>query len=111
MSTFTGAERLEILGYEILHLISKGYKEDFDTIIKHLEDGTLMSYFVEKYKSELSVVSYDSPYDLNEWEKVLDEYSYLGFHHDVIRKMGIVNKDDGLLVLVFVILEIVSNRK
>ena len=52
----------------------------------------------------------NSPYDFNEWEKVLDEYSYLDFHHDAVRKMGIVNKEDGLLVLLSIILELASKQ-
>ncbi len=113
MSNFKGAERLEMLGYDIIHLISHGYKENFDTIIEKLEQGSLLEYLLDKYSEELCFISFDtnSPYDPNEWEKVLDEYSYIEFHHNAERKMGIENKEDGLLVLLNIILEIVSNRK
>ena len=77
VSMFSGADRIEMLGYDIIHLISHGCKEDFNTIIEKLEQGSLMEYLFGKYNTELCFVSFDknSPYDPNEWEKVLDEYS------------------------------------
>lgn len=112
MSYFKGEERIELLGYDIIHLVSAGYKENFDDIIVQLEKGTLLTYLYEKYKKELFILTFDknSPYNFNEWEKVLDEYSYLEFNHDVVRKMGIVNKNDGLLVLLSIILELATKQ-
>lgn len=112
MSMFKGKERIQMLGYDIIHLISVGYKENFDDIIDHLDKGSLLTYLYEKYKDDLCILTLDadSPYDFNEWEKVLDEHSYLEFHHDVVRKMGIVNKEDGLLVLLSIILELASEQ-
>jgi len=112
MSNFKGKERIEMLGYDIIHLISAGHKENFDDIISQLENGSLMSYLYNKYKDELAILTLDtsSPYDHNEWEKALDEFSYMEFHHNVVRKMGIENKDDGLLVLLSIILELASQQ-
>ena len=113
MSIFSGSDRIEMLGYDIIHLISLGYKEDFSVIIEKLEHGSLINYLYEKYRDDLCFVSFekDSPYNPLEWEKVLDEYSYLDFHHDVVRKMGIENKSDGLLVILNIILDLVATRK
>jgi len=112
MSTFKGKERIEMLGYDIIHLVSAGYKENFDDIVNHLDEGNLLEYLYQKYKDNLCILTLNanSPYDFNEWEKVLDEYSYLEFHHDAVRKMGIVNKEDGLLVLLSIILELASKQ-
>ena len=112
MSNFKGKERIEMLGYDVIHLISAGHKENFDDIISQLDKGLLMPYLYNKYKGELAILTLDSssPYDYNEWEKVLDEFSYMEFHHDVVRKMGIENKDDGLLVLLSIILQLASTK-
>ena len=112
MSNFRGKERIEMLGYDVIHLISAGHKENFDDIISQLDKGSLMPYLYNKYKGELAILTLDSssPYDYNEWEKVLDEFSYMEFHHDVVRKMGIENKDDGLLVLLSIILQLASTK-
>ena len=110
MSMFKGKERIQMLGFDIIHLVSAGYKENFDDIVNCLDKGNLLTYLYEKYKDNLAflTLSADSPYDFNEWEKVLDEYSYLEFHHDAVRKMGITNKEDGLLVLLSIILDLAS---
>ena len=112
MSNFGGKERIEMLGYDVIHLISAGHKENFDDIISQLDKGSLMPYLYNKYKGELAILTLDSssPYDYNEWEKVLDEFSYMEFNHDVVRKMGIENKDDGLLVLLSIILQLASTK-
>lgn len=72
----------------------------------------VVHYLVDKYGDKMSVVNYGCPYDLDEWEKVLYDYSYMTFGHDVQRKLGIQNQEtDGLLMLVAVILEEVSGRR
>ncbi len=113
MSVFKGNERLEILGYELYHLISIGKKESVDDIINKISEGNVVHYISEKYKDEIaSNLAGECPYDINEWEKVLEPYGYITRGHNVIRKMGIMNEDDGLLVLSFLILEeLATNRK
>lgn len=67
---------------------------------------------MEKYEKEMYLVCEGCSYNLNDWEKVLGQYSYMTFGHDIRRKMGIVNEEkDGLLVLLNIILAEVSSRK
>ncbi|MEG2081550.1 MAG: hypothetical protein RRZ68_08365, partial [Oscillospiraceae bacterium] len=82
-------------------------------IIDKMNSGSLISYLIEKHGSDFASISSspESPYDINEWEKVLDEYGYMTFGHDVSRKMGIQNTNDGLLMLLSIILEEVSKRQ
>ena len=112
MSIFKGKGRVEMLGFDIIHLISSGFTESFDDIISHFEQSNLLPYLHEKYKDYLNILTYgvNSPYDFDEWEKVLDEYSYMTYHHDAVRKWGITKKDDGLLLLLGIILELASNQ-
>lgn len=110
-SVFKGSERIEILGYNLYHLISIGKKENVDFLISKLGEGKIVQYITDKYKEHLSndFSSINSPYDINEWEKVLEPFSYLTRGHDVTRKMGIMNEDDGLLMLSFIITEILAD--
>lgn len=105
-------DRLEMLAYDVLALISSGKKENVDTIIRHFEDGDIVHYLVNKYKGQMVLVYENCPYDLDEWEKVFAQYSYLEFGHDVRGKMGYDNKEsDGFLVLLNVIIQEISTRK
>lgn len=108
----TWNDRLEMLGYDIIALISDGKKESVNEIIKHFEESNVVHYLMKKYEKEMFIVCEECPYNLNDWEKVLGQYSYMTFGHDVSRKMGIVNEEtDGLLMLLNIILDEVSSRK
>lgn len=107
-----GSDRIEMLGYDLFEVISEGETESVDVVIKHLEDADLVHYLLDKYKDHFSLVCEGCPYDLNEWEEVFKSYSYLTFGHDISRKMGIRNREkDGLLVVMYIILQEVSERK
>lgn len=107
-----GSDRIEMLGYDVLSIISDGKTESVDVVIKHLEDADLVHYLVDKYKESFNLVYEGCPYDLDEWEKVFAPYSYLTFGHDVSRKMGLCNQEkDGLLVIMNIILQEISERK
>lgn len=107
-----GSDRLEFFGYEIISLISSGETESVEKVIQTLWESNTVHYILEKYKDKIVWLSGNTLYDLNEWEKVLNQYSYITFNSDVRRKMGIYNKDtDGLLVLINIILQEISERK
>lgn len=107
-----GSDRIEMLGYDLLTVISEGKTESVDVVIKHLEDADLVHYLIDKYKDFFSLAYEGCPYNLDEWEKVFEQYSYLTFGHDVSRKMGLCNQEkDGLLVVMNIILQEISERK
>ena len=104
-------DRIEMLGYDILSLISEGKTESVNVMINHLENRDVVHYLVEKYKGQMALVYEGCPYDLDEWEQVFAQYSYLTFGHDVTRKMGLYNEEaDGFLVLMNIILQEVAER-
>ena len=106
-----GSDRIEMLGYDLIPVISEGKTESVDTIIEHLENADLVHYLMNKYKDDFSIVREGCVYDLNEWEKVFEQYSYITFGHDVSRKMGLYNREkDGLLVVMTIILQEVAER-
>ena len=41
-----GSDRIEMLGYDLLTVISEGKTESVDVVIKHLGDADLVHYFI-----------------------------------------------------------------
>lgn len=109
---YSGSGSIEYLGYEIISLISRGFKEDVDEIIEQMENKQIVHYILSKYKDDLMVLQEKSDYNYSDWEEIFYQHSYITFNSDVSRKMGIVNREtDGLLVLLQIILETVSQRE
>ena len=107
---YSGSGSIEYLGYEIISLISRGFKEDVDEIIEQMENK---HYILSKYKDDLMVLQEgSSTYNYSDWEEIFYQKSYITFNSDVSRKMGIVNREaDGLLVLLQIILETIAQRE
>ena len=47
---YTGVDRLEVLGFEIIDLVSCGYKETISEIENQIENESIVQYIREKYK-------------------------------------------------------------
>ncbi len=108
---FTGVDRLELLGYEIIALISRGYKETITEIERQMEKENILQYVREKYAGELfNPFSDDAQYNYTDWNKALGKYSGW-IEGQERRKYGIENEEDGLLLLLALILELVANRE
>ena len=108
---FTGVDRLELLGYEIIALISRGRKETISDIEKQMENENILQYIREKYADELfNPFSDNSQYKYEDWNKALAKYSGW-IEGQERRKYGIESEDDGLLLLLALILELVANRE
>lgn len=109
---YEGSGSIEYLGYEIISLISRGYKEDVDEIISKMEEGKVVHYILDKYQDQLRLLKDNDLYNYNDWEKIFGQQSYITFNSNVSRKMEIVNREtDGLLVLLQIILETVAQRE
>ena len=108
---YTGVDRLELLGFEIIDLVSCGYKETISEIENQIESESIVQYIREKYKDNLSnTFSANMPYNYADWNKALAKYSGW-IRGRERRKYGIENEDDGLLLLLAFILELVANRE
>lgn len=110
---YSGSGSIEYLGYEIIFLISRGFKEDVDEIIEQMENKQVVHYILSKYKDDLMALQEKSSiYSYSDWEEIFYQRSCITFNSDVSRKMGIVNREtDGLLVLLQIILETVAQRE
>ena len=108
---YTGVDRLALLGFEIIDLVSCGYKETISEIENQIESESIVQYIREKYKDNLSNTFSDNmPYNYADWNKALAKYSGW-IRGRERRKYGIENEDDGLLLLLAFILELVANRE
>ena len=108
---YTGVDRLELLGFEIIDLVSCGYKEAISEIENQIENENIVQYIREKYKDNLSNTFSDNmPYNYADWNKALAKYSGW-IRGRERRKYGIENEDDGLLLLLAFVLELVANRE
>lgn len=110
---YSGSGSIEYLGYEIISLISRGFKEDVDEIIEQMENKQVVHYILSKYKDDhMALQEKSSIYSYSDWEEIFYQRSCITFNSDVSRKMGIVNREtDGLLVLLQIILETVAQRE
>ena len=73
---YTGVDRLELLGFEIIDLVSCGYKETISEIETQIENENILQYIREKYKDNLSNTFSDNmPYNYADWNKALAKYS------------------------------------
>ena len=83
---------------QILHLISIGKKENLETIEQHMYDGDLIEYIFNKYSDDFYV-----PFDNNIYDnKTLNSFfqKYVGgIEGNEDRKYGIMNNEDGLLII------------
>lgn len=108
MSRFEGVERIFLLAYDIIALISKGEKESVSEIMGNISEEKVVKELYSKYPNSFKL-SNEEIYDPNEWDAVLKEYHYLS--NSDIEDMGIVNDNDGLLLLLRIILgEIVEKN-
>lgn len=105
---FNGVERIKLLGFEIIALIAKDHKESIATIENEIDKCNVVRYLYGKYRNDFYITLDDnSPYNVDDWEKALGDYSgYVQGNES--RKYGITNADDGLLLLMALVLDLVE---
>lgn len=107
---FNGTERIQIFGFELIALIAQGKTEDIDTIETQIENENIVRYIRDKYKNDMSnTFEEDCPYNIDDWNKEFSEFSAYVKGNER-RKWGIVNREDGLLLLLALTLELVSSK-
>ncbi len=96
---------------EIIALISKGYKETIEEIENNMYKGNLVNYLYDKYEKHFDFdFGKNSIYDINLFnEFFFDMSSYVNGNEK--RKYGIVNENDGLLLVVAIILDFFKMSK
>ena len=107
---FNGTDRLQLFGLEIIALISQGKVETIEEIEKHIDNCDLVQYVRDKYHDDMfNTFEEDCPYNLDDWNKAFSEYSgYIQGNER--RKYGICNDNEGLLLVVALVLDMVSSK-
>ena len=107
---FNDTDRLQLLGLEVIALISQGKIETIEDIEKHIDEGDLIHYIREKYHDDMfNTFEDDCPYNLDDWNKAFLGYSgYIQGNER--RKYGICNDDEGLLLIVALVLDLVASK-
>ena len=89
---------------QILHLISIGKTEKMETIEQHMFNGDLIEYVFNKYRDDFYV-----PFDNNTYDnKTLNSFfqnHVEGIEGNEDRKYGIINEEDGFLIILVIISE------
>lgn len=101
--------KMGLFQLNICHLISIGKIETFYEIETHISNGDLIDYLAQKYKGSLL----DPQIELDEYAKPLNKYfsDYDGYiQGNEARKYGIMNTDDGFLLLLALISDIISKE-
>ena len=106
---FNGAERINLLAQELVSQISMGKKETVKEIIAQMGNKSVVRYLYKKYRSNwLLSLDDDCPYNVDDWEELFFRFSNIT-EYDALRKWGIHHKDDGLLLLLSLTLEILRD--
>lgn len=105
---FEGTERIELLADDIIALIADGKKELIDTVLEKIQERNLIHYLMDKYS--MFLINKECPYDITAWENALGKYEYMEKHHDVERKCGITNDNDGLLLIMYLIIQVLAEQ-
>jgi len=94
---------LDVLGYEIIALISRGSIETISQVEKELDEGNLVTYLNRKYRGDFMPNFEDGTYDIEELNKFFLDFSgYVQGNES--RKYGIVREDDGLLLVLALVM-------
>lgn len=106
---FSGLSRIDTFAQRIIALISLGKKETISDIVQKMSDKKVIEYLITKYSTDIGFTVADFPYDIEAWENALNELSYIT-PNDADRKWGVVNENEGLLLLVSLILEVLRKE-
>ena len=107
---FNGLDRIDLFAQEIITQISLGHKETITQIVEEMDRKHVVRYLYEKYKDDWFLSLDDRcPYNVDDWEEIYSQYAYIS-SNDARRKWGIVNEEDGLLLLVSLTFEALREK-
>lgn len=108
---FEGLHGIKNLAFDVLALIASGEKETIKKIEEEIGKDSIINYLQEKYSDSIMIqLGKDCIYDLKAWNKNFSSYS--GWvEGNESRKFGITNEDDGLLLLLGLIIDTLKDAE
>lgn len=94
---------------QVVSLISSGEKEKLSIIEKHFGENDVVEYIFNKYQDKFSIKFDNSTYNNSAINKYFFDYDgYIQGNEN--RKYGIINEDDGLLLILSLIFDKVERE-
>ncbi|WMJ81236.1 hypothetical protein RBU49_02990 [Clostridium sp. MB40-C1] len=94
---------IDVLAFEIIALISNGNTETITKVEEELDNNNLVTYLSTKYKENFMVDFVNGAYDIEELNQYFADFSgYIQGNES--RKFGITNENNGLLLIVGLII-------
>ena len=93
----------------LVELVGSGVKESITTIEKHIDDNDIVEFLSQKYDDILSIKFDNSIYDNKAINKYFSNYSGVVDGNES-RKFGVSNEEDGVLLLIALIADIVETK-
>lgn len=108
---FEGLHGIKGLAFDVLALIANGEKETIKKIEEEIAKNNITNYLHEKYSENMMIpLGKDCIYDLKAWNENFLNYS--GWvEGNESRKFGITNEDDGLLLLLGLIIDTLKDSQ
>ncbi len=108
---FEGLHGIKVFAFDLIHIISTGATETINKIEDEMDNENITNYIFSKYADEVQMPYNDECiYDLDCWNEELSKYScYIRGKEE--RKLGIINENDGLLLLLASIIELLKDTE
>lgn len=108
---FTGLHGLKSFSFDLIAIIAHGNKEKISVIENEIENRNITNYLYSKYSNLMMIpLNNDCIYDLESWNRELSEYT--GWvEGNESRKFGIINDDDGLLLLLGLVIDLLKDAE
>ena len=106
--SFNGLQGIKGFAFDLISIISSGATETIEKVENEISKENITNYIFGRYADRVSM-PYDenSMYDLEAWNKALADFS--GWvEGNESRKFGITGDNDGLLLLVALIVELLN---
>lgn len=102
--TYTGKDFMGLgwFGQCVIHLIDAGKKEELSVILEKMSDESLVTYITEKYDTRFSSGTYNIT--------ALNAFFANWVHYAESRKSGVFGAENGLLIILSLILSETENQ-
>ncbi len=108
--TFKNLHGIKLFAFDIISILADGEKEEISKVEEEMSNGKIVNYIYEKYKEHMMLdLGPNSSYDIEAWNKHFSDLSGW-IDGNESRKLGIQKKEDGLLMLLGLTIELLDDK-